>query len=421
MIANRLTRLAAVVAGLALSIQLVPLWAGEAQAQGYESPPSLAAADVLPPEILKGPHYTVQQTVENDGVLNRYRVETPQGLLTVDSTDRLMIRLQEVEALQRMEDVKRSEVFKEAFKASLKAPVELAEGLVTAPVETVAQVGKGVGTFFSSVGHSLFGGASEEEESAVETAVGYDVIKRQFAFQFGVDPYTHNELVQERLTELSRAAFLGGLPTKVALAAIPGTATTVLRATSFSEGMRKLLLEKSPAELKEINAAKLKDMQVEDSVAGLFLEHPHYSPSKKTYIVAALEQMKGVAGRGEFIRQAALAPDEPMAFFLQQQAQAMAAYHLNVAPVAVVIGFHNRAFMQRADGTLVGVFPVDHIVLRKITAQNASGIGREIDQSLGKVPRELWLTGTASPLFRETLQAEGWQITEKAKDRLTLP
>ncbi|HEX9770882.1 MAG TPA: hypothetical protein VGA50_17050 [Kiloniellales bacterium] len=421
MIANRLTRLAAVVAGLALSIQLVPLCAGEAQAQGYESPPSFAAADVLPPEILKGPHYTVQQTVENDGVLNRYRVETPQGLLTVDSTDRLMIRLQEVEALQRMEDVKRSEVFKEAFKASLKAPVELAEGLVTAPVETVAQVGKGVGTFFSSVGHSLFGGASEEEESAVETAVGYDVIKRQFAFQFGVDPYTHNELVQERLTELSRAAFLGGLPTKVALAAIPGTATTVLRATSFSEGMRKLLLEKSPAELKEINAAKLKDMQVDDSVAGLFLEHPHYSPSKKTYIAAALEQMKGVAGRGEFIRQAALAPDEPMAFFLQQQAQAMAAYHLNVAPVAVVIGFHNRAFMQRADGTLVGVFPVDHIVLRKITAQNASGIGREIDQSLGKVPRELWLTGTASPLFRETLQAEGWQITEKAKDRLTLP
>ena len=421
MIANRLTRLAAVIAGLALSIQLAPLWAGQAQAQGFESPPSFAAADVLPPEVLKGPQYTVQQTVENDGVLNRYRVETPQGLLTVDSTDRLMIRLQEVEALQRMEEVKGSDVFKEAFKASLKAPVELAEGLVTAPMETVGEVGKGVGTFFSSVGHSLFGGASEEEESAVETAVGYDVIKRQFAYQFGVDPYTHNELVQERLTELSRAAFLGGLPTKVALAAIPGTATTVLRATSFSEGMRKLLLEKSPAELKEINAAKLKDMQVEDSVAELFLEHPHYSPSKKTYIVAALERMKGVAGRGEFIRQAALAPDEPMAFFLQQQAQAMAAYHLNVAPVAVVIGFHNRAFMQRADGTLVGVFPVDHIVLRKITAQNASGIGREIDQSLGKVPRELWLTGTASPLFRETLQAEGWQITEKAKDRLTLP
>ena len=397
------------------------VWGSYALAQSFETPPTFAASELLSPEILKGPHYTVQETVENDGVLNRYRVETPQGMLTVDSTDRLMIRLQEVEALQLMEEVERSEVFKEAFKKSLKAPLELAEGLVTDPIDTVGQVGEGIGTFFSSVGHSLFGGASEEEGSAIGTAVGYDVVKRQFAFQFGVDPYTHNELVQERLTELSRAAFLGGLPTGVALAAIPGAATTVLRVTSFSEGMRKLLRDKSPAELKEINAEKLKQMQVEDSVAELFLEHPHYSPSKKTYLVAALERMKGVGGRGEFIRQAALAPDEPMAFFMQQQAQAMAAYHLNVAPVAVVIGFHNRSFMQRSDGTLVGVFPVDHIVLRKITAANASGIGREIDQSLGKVPRELWLTGTASTLFRDTLQAQGWQITEKAKDQLTLP
>ena len=362
-------------------IAAIFVWGSYALAQSFETPPTFAASELLSPEILKGPHYTVQETVENDGVLNRYRVETPQGTLTVDGTDRLMIRLQEIEALQLMEEVERSEVFKEAFKNSLKAPLELAEGLVTDPVDTVGQVGEGIGTFFSSVGHSLFGGASEEEGSAIGTAVGYDVIKRHFAFQFGVDPYTHNEFVQERLKELSRTAFLGGLPTKVAFAAIPGTVTTVLRATSFSEGMRKLLRDKSPAELKEINAEKLKEMQVEDSVAELFLEHPHYSPSKKTYLVDALKQMKGVGGRGEFIRQAALAPDEPMAFFMQQQAQAMAAYHLNVAPVAVVIGFHNRAFMQRSDGTLVGVFPVDHIVLRKITAANASGIGGEIDHT----------------------------------------
>ena len=145
---------------------------GLAETQTYEAPPAFRASDILSPDIVSGPHHKIAEAVENDGVLNRYQVETPQGPLTVIGTDRLMIRLHEVDALQQMEKVERSDVFLEALKNSAKAPLELAKGLITDTGQTVSDVGEGVGDFFNSVGHSLFGSPSEEEASAIETVVG---------------------------------------------------------------------------------------------------------------------------------------------------------------------------------------------------------------------------------------------------------
>lgn len=392
---------------------------GLAEAQTYEAPPTFRAADILAPDIVSGPHHKIAETVENDGVLNRFQVETPQGPLTVVGTDRLMIRLHEVEALQQMEEVKRGDVFVEALKNSAKAPLELAKGLITDTGQTISDVGKGAGDFFDSVGHSLFGSPSEEEAGTIETVVGYDAIKRKFAYEFGVDPYTNYEALQERLIELSRAALLGGITTKVAFAAIPNRAASItLRATSFSEGMRKLVRDTSPAELKQINAEKLAEMGVDDSVSELFLDHPHYSPTKKTYIVNALDQMTGAADRGIFLKRAALAPDEQMAFLMQRMAELMLSYHTTVAPAKRMVPAGRLVFLQRADGVAVGVVPLDHIIWRQTTAKRIAEMGAALDGIEGTTGKELWVEGTVSELFRENLTSQGWVIQEKARDKL---
>ena len=392
---------------------------GLAEAQTYEAPPTFRASDILAPDMVSGPHHKIAETVENDGVLNRFQVETPQGPLTVVGTDRLMIRLHEVEALQQMEEVKRGDVFVEALKNSAKAPLELAKGLITDTGQTISDVGKGAGDFFDSVGHSLFGSPSEEEAGTIETVVGYDAIKRKFAYEFGVDPYTNYEALQERLIELSRAALLGGITTKVAFAAIPNRAASItLRATSFSEGMRKLVRDTSPAELKQINAEKLAEMGVDDSVSELFLDHPHYSPTKKTYIVNALDQMTGAADRGIFLKRAALAPDEQMAFLMQRMAELMLSYHTTVAPAKRMVPAGRLVFLQRADGVAVGVVPLDHIIWRQTTAKRIAEMGAALDGIEGTTGKELWVEGTVSELFRENLTSQGWVIQEKARDKL---
>ena len=392
---------------------------GLAEAQTYEAPPTFRASDILAPDMVSGPHHKIAETVENDGVLNRFQVETPQGPLTVVGTDRLMIRLHEVEALQQMEEVKRGDVFVDALKNSAKAPLELAKGLITDTGQTISDVGKGAGDFFDSVGHSLFGSPSEEEAGTIETVVGYDAIKRKFAYEFGVDPYTNYEALQERLIELSRAALLGGITTKVAFAAIPNRAASItLRATSFSEGMRKLVRDTSPAELKQINAEKLAEMGVDDSVSELFLDHPHYSPTKKTYIVNALDQMTGAADRGIFLKRAALAPDEQMAFLMQRMAELMLSYHTTVAPAKRMVPAGRLVFLQRADGVAVGVVPLDHIIWRQTTAKRFAEMGAALDGIEGTTGKELWVEGTVSELFRENLTSQGWVIQEKARDKL---
>ena len=178
--------------------------------------------------------------------------------------------------------------------------------------------------------------------------------------------------------------------------------------------MRKLVSQMTAAELKEINGDKLARMGVDGDVAEAFLEHRYYSPTKKTYITGSLVSMTNVEGRGEFIRQAIPAPDEPYAFFMMRQAEWMAAYHRNVQPVARILRVDNKVFMQRSDGVVVGVFPLDHIIWRKDTAQTSVRLGQAMSQVPGITGKEAWFGGTVSPLFRQNFMAQGWAIQENA-------
>jgi hypothetical protein len=388
-----------------------------AAAQEFEANPTLRASDVLPAKLVRGEFHTVDDAVQNDGVMNRYKLRIPQGELSVVGTDRLEIWIEETAGLQKMEEVKQSEVFGEALKNSVKAPVKFAGNLVENPAGTVEDVGKGAGDFFNSIGHSLFGGASEKESGTVETVVGYDAIKRQFAFQFGVDPYTTNELVQERLVELSRAAFAGGVPLKAATLALPTAGAVAIRGTGGAYGLSQLIRDKSPAELKEINGAKLAQMGVPQDAATRFLEHPDFSPTKKTIITHMLERMEGVDGRAVFIERAGQATDEPMAFFFQEHAEDLAGYHAKVAPLARLVSMQGLVFGQRADGTVVGVFPVDYLTWRQKSATTVSGLEPEL-KKLGAKSPELWVAGSMSPLYAKNMTALGWTVQENARDKL---
>ena len=78
---------------------------------GYEPTVTLNASQILPPDVLAGPHHRVQERVYNDGYLNTYRVDSKFGTFVAVSTAMLRKRIGEINALVRMEQIQNSKEY----------------------------------------------------------------------------------------------------------------------------------------------------------------------------------------------------------------------------------------------------------------------------------------------------------------------
>jgi hypothetical protein len=202
-----------------------------AEPQGFQRAPIiLQASQVLPKELLSGPNYKVKETVTSDGFINIYEIESPYGHLKIESTELLRKRAAELNALSRIEALKGTSVYMDAAKAAAMGPVRTATALVTEPVETVKGIGSGIGNFFGKVGSAVTSN-DPDKDSAMSSILGQAAFKREYAYEFGVDPYTNFEPLQKALGDLAWTAAAGGLTVKAAFMAIPGGTGTVVRAT----------------------------------------------------------------------------------------------------------------------------------------------------------------------------------------------
>jgi hypothetical protein len=310
-----------------------------------------------------------------------------------------------------MEEVEQTDTFAEALKSGATAPLRTVKGLVTHPVDTVSGVASGVGSWFEDIGNAITSD-DPHQENALSAAIGYAAARRKFAYEYGINPYTRYEPVQEKLTQMARASVVGGLTPKVAFGLIKTPVGTVLKLTATADTMKKLVRDKSPAELSEINAGKLKAMGVEDSLANDFLKNPYFDPQEETLLVGELETMKNVKDRKIFIKMAAVAPDYQIARFLRERAQMTATYNEKVASVERIIAVQGIPLLQRKDGIIIMLAPLDHVAwTQKLWLKESKGSGT-FNQLPGFSGKEVWITGSFDPVARKTLEIEGWKVKE---------
>jgi hypothetical protein len=382
-----------------------------------QTPIILKAKDILPQDLLQGENYKVENEVKNDGIFNTYQLNTDYGQITVESDSILKIRVSELKALKAMEELQRSEAFADAVGGTVSGTVKGAGKLVTSPVETSKGIVKGTGRFVSNLGRSFFS-KDPDQDNAMSVALGYDATKRNYAYEFGIDPYTHYEPAMSRLGEISRASVAGGLAPKVALTAVGGGVATGVSIGITAEGMRQLVRDNSPGELYKINKKKLEKMGLETKLVETFLNKTTYNPQEETLLVGALESMKNVKGRDAFIALASLANDEDTAVFYRLSAQMMEAYHVNVAPAIRIRNINGNLRLQKKDGTFIILQPLDYIYWTK-DVQRAM---KAADSDLKKLPevsgKEMWIPGKVDQKAREMLTKLGWKIVENANDNL---
>lgn len=391
---------------------------GTAQAEDYANiPVILDMKDVGPKDIHDGKNYLIEPRVYNDGAINLYQLDTDYGPMNAESDALLRIRVTELNSMLIMEEMDRKKVFGDALVAGVKAPFQGAKALVTAPVETSKAIAKGTGQFFSNIGSAMFSD-DPDQDNALKVAIGYDVAKRNFAYEFGINPYSTNEPVMARLGEIARAAVAGGITTKAAMAAADTDVMLAMRVTGTARNMQKLVRDNPPNKLTEINTEKLLKMKVPQEQVEVFLNNYNYDPYEETLLVGELETMGKVEHCAVFVSLVEKATTKRQAILYRHMAQMMAGYHRNIAPVSMLVNIAGVVTMQKKDGGLVVVTPVDYV----FWTPKLEGKLKAFEETRSKLNLEgsvEWMiTGKLDSSVKQKFKAKGWKLSENAGESL---
>ena len=398
--------------GFGLALVVTPQAALATSGQNHrEVPILLDASTILPVEWRQGENFQVAEEVENDGLFNRYTLKTDYGREAVETTAALKMRIQELNALKAMLEMERQQVFGDSLVAAAKAPFRGAAALVTSPIETSKGIAQGTGRFFSNLGRSVFSG-DPDQDNVLKVALGYDAVKRQFAYDFRIDPYTDFEPLVDRLGEISRAAVAGGVTPRAALAAINTPVAAGISLTATAESMRQLVRDNPPGELRKINRAKLAQMGVGEDLAEAFLDNYSFNPQEKTLLVGALETMSKVKARDVAILEASLSQDRSEARYNRLRAQMLAGYAAKVEAEAEVVNAGGTVALRRNDGKLILLAPVDFVSWTEGIEQKLATLDRAIANTGAFSGKELWITGKIDPAARMHFEAAGWEVNE---------
>jgi len=408
--------------GAAAGALLICLYGASSIAQSigpFEKPSVFETADLLPESEITGPNWQLEELTTTNGLDLLFTFNTPFGVESVDGRLMFNIRAHELRAVDHMEQVKGTDVYAEAAKNAAAGPFATAADLITSPVETTGNIVSGTGKWIGSVwdGATNWGA---DDDNVLEAATGFAAAKRAYAYAYQIDPYSRFEPLQSQLKDITWAGFAGGLTVQVAFQVVPDTPGLILQVGSFLDSAAQRARDNTPAELRRLNKKQLDAVGVDPTVSDIFLSGEVYSPTEKDLLVAALEQMAGIDDLTAIVRQAALDSEPSQPVYRRRQVELMAGYTKSFQGVRRVVIIQNAMFMQRSDGVVVGVFPVDYVNWTKDVGVSIHNVHTDIQQMPDVSGVEIWLTGHLSDLTKERIAAYGWTVNEGIGDMFDL-
>jgi hypothetical protein len=392
----------------------LPLLANEASAL-------FRSSEILPPDLIVGPHHRVRELAEADGFLIHFTVDSDFGVYECSGLGELRRRVAEIGAIAQLVEVSKGDLFAEGLRKSIESPIGAVRNIAEDPGATLKQVPKSVGHFFGKVGSGIGNAvrkAGEERPDSdrpdgeavargvgrvLRSAAGFDKAKLECARQLGADPYSDNVRLQEEMEKVAWAFFAGGLPLKVGVSLASGGASRAIGAVEFV-GLPDELYELTPSELDFQDRNALKGMGVPPERIDALFANPHLIRSVRHAMVGALAEL-GVAGRLEIVEQLATVDTVWRAHFLNEALQLLRWRHRGVGYQGCSV--HGRLPAGMApDGTLEIPAPIDYVIW---TPEVEAFATRE---DIARFPRRLVHQGTLSAETLANLGALGWEIVK---------
>jgi hypothetical protein len=384
----------------------------------FEELPELQASEILKPEFLKGPHFTLRESVPTSSGANQFVIDSDYGVFEADGNEMLTRRVKEVGAIAQLKEVSRTDQFKDSLAAAARGPLNGAKNLVTDPANTISNVPKGIMKFMGRAGESLkkVGQKSEGKDpqgNQAERLIGYSKAKRKIAIKLGVDPYSTNTVLQKELDGIAWASFAGGFAFTAATLPIGGGVGMALSVTKTSNSLENMLHDKSPSDLKIINRQALAAMGVSEADIDRLLNNNSFSPTTATAFVLNLQSLKGVANRAAFVHSAAeRSSSEPDARFCVLTSALMSKMH-EEKPLARIVMLGDFPVSVATDGTVVLALQWDYAAWTSAAAAFTGQI-QKLAQKSGNKGVWVALSGQASPRLKQELEARHFTIRDRS-------
>jgi hypothetical protein len=407
----------------------------------FESPPAEPPAASLVPEQVTGENFHVVDPVQSDGLMHHYVLDSHYGVFPAYGRDALVVRLQEVAALNQIAHTSKANVILASVIRSATPDAPELILLATHPVGSVVGIPAGIV-------HLLGGYAAETKEfthrseradtstsdkatsdkSTSDTSttpkkedkVASDAVRyaqrylgvtdaeRRWYRKLGVDPYTSNEVLRKAVHRLARVDAAAGLGMRF---------TSLPRVPYGSQLDRAMnaIYNENPAVLRAKRRELLKGYGLTAAEISHFEHDLLLNPTRQSILVEIAKSLDGVAGRDELFRHAMTVTSvEEVQVFLRSAAL-LPALHTQ-RPLAKILPGLRIPAAQRADGHVLLIGAFDSVYW----TQDVAGYESALRQALpGDAPREVWLSGAISPRARAELSQRGWEVHDQAAAMLS--
>src|SRR5271166_2543805 len=133
----------------------------------FDPPEIRATVDVLPPAMLRGPHYQAGPTVRTFAFMNQYSVTSDYGAFEPPSDARLRRLVREIAAIAELKKIRQTDAFAKATVAAGKGVVQGAQHLIEDPAATISAVPEAVFSVFGRISEATKRGGRSKYEDGV--------------------------------------------------------------------------------------------------------------------------------------------------------------------------------------------------------------------------------------------------------------
>ncbi|HEU4663839.1 MAG TPA: hypothetical protein VFS55_07400 [Dokdonella sp.] len=413
----------------------------------FEEEPVVDAASLVQPALLSGPGFSVDPHVELRGHMARFTLDTPYGPLQADSVEILAEREAELPALDALDRVTRSDAFLHAAGRRIGTTARALAQVVQHPVDSVLGIPAGVARYFGrrldriaeqaqavsdraarrfgndgdpypadegpmadgrddgdgapKQGGHWYASIAREAGREFKRQVKYGQARRELAHRLGIDPYTRNPYVQERLSALAWVASAGDFGAGSALGAIGG-----FGADALAQGGRinDIVWKLAPADVRARNRTRLQRYCRDDLLIRQFLRHGAFSPTLQTAFADALDALQPAQGCDALLELGMTADSEVEARFLVGALRLSDAHLGARAKHGTLERVGAGLACRTVDGELVLPLPVDRLSW-------TADVARFLDRAEFRVSRKtVLIAGDASLAARRGLTERGWSI-----------